>query len=173
MYHEQLHSQILFFHQMAFWKLISDEDLGGNSSMFEATKVPHVHFWQGVGISTFLAFGNFGGPEMSSKQRKTLRGINISHRKGKGKSSTQNAIFGGYVSSLEGIFSTVAGFFSPNPFEKNMLEGEKLDQFFSQEWTFKTIWILQFDRRIAVAGTARNHHPVLDVLTKNHRNPGE
>ena len=33
-------------------------------------------------------------------------GINISHRKGKGKSSTQNAILGGYVSSLEGSVST-------------------------------------------------------------------
>ena len=34
----------------------------------------------------------------------TLQGINISHQTGKGKSSTQNAIFGGYVSSLEGMW---------------------------------------------------------------------
>ena len=35
----------------------------------------------------------------------TFQGINISHLGKFGKSSTQNAIFGRYVSSLEGIFS--------------------------------------------------------------------
>jgi len=43
----------------------------------------------------------------------TLQGINISHLGKFGKSSTQNAIFGRYVSSLEDMFSnSQLGWFS-------------------------------------------------------------
>ena len=63
-------------------------------------------------------------------QEVTLQEINISHQTGKGKSSTQNAIFGGYVSSLEGNFPTLwwnlsncSSFFSEWKFllEKNII----------------------------------------------------
>ena len=54
--------------------------------------------------------------------------------------------------------------------EKNMLE-VKIGSNFPRGENL-TNMDSPFDRRIAVAGTARNHHPVLDVLTKTYRNLG-
>ena len=55
----------LIFPSNGFLEIDSDEHFGGNSGMFEATKVPHVQMARRRDFYIF-GKGNFGGPEMSS-----------------------------------------------------------------------------------------------------------
>ena len=166
----KLHSQMLFFPSKWFFgtlEIDSDEDFWGElgyvAVCLKLQKTPHVQM---------ARWRDFGAPEMSSKQLDLF--------------DCWRVVFHQPfpIPSMYGIFTYISWIYiciygKCRCSKYTYMDGTGWKKYawsqnwikFSQGWKLNKIWILHRPAN-SCGWHSRNHHPVLDVLTKTYRNLG-